>query len=406
MHKMFKNEKYIKLINIITLLYIISIYIWSYDENMAFYSTLLCAFDMILMMPLIIKNKVVLPTTLVPIIMFDLFCLASVLWAWDQLLSITMAFRTLPILTIFSIILYNYIIITKQKEFLLLSVYFSGVVLALYTIFSQEGGVVGYFSYMMAGMRVGSNVNNVNTIGLASGISLIIAFYYSYIRKNKYYYIIIPILTVVTLGTGSNKAFVLMLLGCGFVIFSKMDSKKRIRSLFSALMAFIGFLGIVYLLIDLPLFATIAKRFEGLVGAFTGSGYVDHSAEVRLIIVKAGLEQFIDTPLLGIGINNGSLIAFSAVGNNYYLHNNYVELLVDCGIIGTILFYAAPLMMLKSFYVGAKKDNDMCRILGIIFVCWLAMQWGYVCYYSKITYVYLALGAVVADSIYKKEAVL
>jgi len=55
-----------------------------------------------------------------------------------------MAIRTLPTLTLFSILLYNYIVHTGQFDFLLWSVYISGLVLAVYTIFSQPGGIMGY----------------------------------------------------------------------------------------------------------------------------------------------------------------------------------------------------------------------------------------------------------------------
>ena len=59
-------------------------------------------------------------------------------------------------------------------------------------------------------------------------------------------------------------------------------------------------------------------------------------------LVDDWLGLFYQSPITGVGVNNPSVYTFFLYGKeNYYLHNNYIELLAGTGIIGLIgvLFY-------------------------------------------------------------------
>ena len=133
-----------------------------------------------------------------------------------------------------------------------------------------------------------------------------------------------------------------------------------------------------------------------MVNAYLGVGQVNHSAKIRNYLVQVGLQQFAQTPLFGIGINNGATVALQAVGKDYYLHNNYVELLVDCGVTGTFLFYGAIVSSLIGVIKNLKSGSPIYALVAIVIVAWLIIQYGYVCYYSKPAYLYIALAAVIA----------
>ena len=64
-----------------------------------------------------------------------------------------------------------------------------------------------------------------------------------------------------------------------------------------------------------------------MVDAFTGTGG-DSSAIVRMALVDIGWDLFHQSPIIGVGINNPAVYTYSIFGReNYYLHNNYIELL-------------------------------------------------------------------------------
>lgn len=404
MHIGFKKSKIIVYIaNLLLLMYMISIYIWSDNENNV-YSNILCVLAMIPMIILILKRKVLKISKLyIPIISFVIFSCLSVLWATNRDLSITMVSRTLPILIFFSVILFTYIRTTNQFDYLLLCVYFSGLFLSIYTLVTNPGGISGYFQELSTGLRAGSEVNNVNTIGMASSISFIIAIFYVVYEQKFKYLISIPIFLIISFGTGSNKALINIILGVFLIIIMNIDPKKRMKSIFKMMLGIVLVSFIGYWIIQLPLFTTINQRFTGMIAALLGKSGADHSASIRLVLIDAGLDQFFKTPILGIGINNGATIAAKAVGKSYYLHNNYVELLVDVGVIGTLLFYTTPFICLKRCLSAFKRNDKTAVITAIILIVWLVTQYGQVCYYSKFTYIYIALGCVAATDVYLKK---
>lgn len=391
-----RDKVFEKTANILLVLYAVSIYIWSDDEGMAIYSTLLCFASMVFMLLVVVPRRhIVISRPMAYLLLFDAYCIASILWAREPWRAQTMALRTLPLLTIFAIILYNYIDEIDGKDLLVRAIYVAGIGLAIYTIYMQ-GGLGGYLQQLNAGVRVGDNVNNVNVIGLGTGISVIIAFYYSIFYKKVYHLVLLALCGFVALGTGSNKALVIMMLGCFLVLVFYTYVTGSIFTLLKTVVILVVVAMAVIALLQLPMFETINQRFNGMINAYLGVGRVDNSAKIRDYLVQVGLQQFTQTPLFGIGINNGATVALQAVGNDYYLHNNYVELLVDCGVIGTFLFYGASVSSLIRVIRDLKSGGSICALVAIVIVAWLIIQYGYVCYYSKPAYLYIVLAAVAA----------
>ena len=391
-----RDRMFEKIANILLVLYAISIYIWSDDGGMVIYSTLLCFASMAFMLIVVLPRRhIVISRPMAYLLLFDAYCIASILWAREPWRAETIALRTLPLLTVFAIILYNYIVEIDGKKLLVDAIYIAGIVLGIYTI-AMQGGIDGYLQLLNSGVRVGENVNNVNTIGLGTGISVIIAFYYVMFHKKVYHLAPLALCGFVALGTGSNKALIVMALGCFLVLLFYAYVTNNIFTLLKALGVFVIVAAAFVALFQLPMFETINTRFEGMINAYLGVGKIDNSARIRDYLVQAGLQQFAKTPLFGIGINNGATVALQAVGYDYYLHNNYVELLVDCGVIGTFFFYGAIASSLFKVVKELKKGGPVFALVAIILLAWLIIQYGYVCYYSKTSYLYIALAAAVA----------
>lgn len=376
--------------------YILTIYIWADGEETVRYSTLLCLASMVFMLlALLPRHALIVTPPVACMFLFVGFCIASVLWARDPGRSLTMALRTLPLLAIFGFTLYNYAIWLKKVPLLFNLVYAAGVVLAVYTIFI-EGGLGAYVQLLFDGVRAGAEVNNVNTIGLAAGTSALIAFGCVYRRRKWVHLLPFALCVFVALGTGSNKAVVLIVTGCVLILMLSAYQNGTLWAFLKVAFAVAALALVVWFLLQLPIFTTISHRIEGTVNAFLGQGRIDGSASVRIELSAAGMEQFAKTPLLGIGINNGALVASDAVGHDYYLHNNYVELLAGVGIVGTVLFYAMLLLPMVKIAREMKKDAWVTVVVVAVLLGWLFIQVGVVCYYSKMTYVYFALAAAMA----------
>ena len=391
-----RDRMFEKIANILLMLYAVSIYIWSDDESMVIYSTLLCLASMVFMLLVVVPRRhIFIPRPMVYLLLFDAYCIASILWAREPWRAEAIALRTLPLLTLFAIILYNYIDETGGVGLLINAIYIAGIVLAVYTVYMQ-GGLGGYLQLLNSGIRAGDNVNNVNVIGLGTGISVIIAFYYVIFHKKIYHLVLLVLCGFVALGTGSNKALIIMVLGCFLVLVFYTYVTGNVFTLLKMTVILVVAAMAVIALLQLPMFETINKRFNGMINAYLGVGRVDNSAKIRDYLVQVGLQQFAQTPLFGIGINNGATVALQAVGNDYYLHNNYVELLVDCGVIGTFLFYGAIVSSLIRVIRDLKSGSSICVLVAIVIVAWLIIQYGYVCYYSKPAYLYVVLAAVIA----------
>ena len=72
-------------INLLIISYLISIYIWAYNEETVLFSTLLYLVTVIMIsFFIILRGEFTLPRVFVYLIIFDVFCLASYFWAWNQ----------------------------------------------------------------------------------------------------------------------------------------------------------------------------------------------------------------------------------------------------------------------------------------------------------------------------------
>lgn len=397
------DNSLISLANLLIILYLISIYIWSSNETMYVFSNLLCLVTLAAMLLVIsIRNiTVTLPAGL--LVAFSAFCITSILWAAEPSRSSTMALKTIPLLVVFSIVLYNYICLTKEKQLLIKSIYLSGIVLAVYTILSQ-GGLTQFISSLGQGVRLGGQVANENTVGMGTAFSLIIAYYYFIFYKDKKHLISVVLCGLVALATGSNKALIIIISGCLAILIFYAYKSNHIVALFKTTMMILGLVVLVLCLLQLPMFETISSRFSAMIDTLTGVGAESASTAERMRLAEAGLKQFFETPFCGIGIANSGIITQRVIaGYDSYLHNNYVELLACVGVVGTFLYYAGPVASIRRMIKNLSSSDAETALVLVIILAWLVIQVGLVCYSEKTSYIYLSLMMVYAYPVQSKE---
>jgi O-antigen ligase len=118
-----------------------------------------------------------------------------------------------------------------------------------------------------------------------------------------------------------------------------------------------------------------------------GNTAQDGSTTKRLEFIIEGIVLFFKKPLFGYGADNFRVIIAPILGVSTYSHNNYIELLVNGGIIGFLLFYFSYFVLILEAF---SKKLD--KFLLIIMILFLIADMATVSLYSKIFVIFLSLG--------------
>lgn len=373
--------------------YLLIYYMFGADPQKVKYSEIILILFIGLEVLNIIKTKrVKYSIPIVIIFIFAFYCFLSNFWAINSELAIDRA-KTLFILAIFLLITYNFFYNVENAENILLKIImYAGIIFSFYVIMYY--GVGEYFNKLINGERIGTEINNVNAIGLQTSISVIIAIFYGLYENRKSYFLLSIIPIIVSLGTGSRKVIVLITFGIILLFVLKREKKINIVSSAKKIIAFIIICFAFILIAKMPIFSTVFDRFQMSINSFTGQGKVDNSTRLRKAFIKAGINQFLKTPILGVGIGNSGYITEKATGWFTYLHNNYVELLATTGIIGFGLYYSIYFFVISKCLKMLNTNNKYIKVVLIIFLINLILDYGVVSYYMKSTYVYILLGLI------------
>lgn len=388
-----KKEKLIKILTDVTsvliVLYLALFHVLSISQ-MVNYGCLVFMF-LICLLTFLKGESFAIPKEFFFLIAFYAFAVLSLLWSPDPSVGYRLCFRTIPLLTILALLLYNFIRQNKNPEILIYSVYVTGIVMAIAMVVSY-GGVSQVLDYMRNGYRLGGIVNNENDVGMALAMAAIVALFLFF---NKRYWHIVPafVFAVFAMATGSRKVIIILLLGGILSFFSLLDFSKgnRLRNICIVIGA-LSFIAIcIIILFSVPAFVGIKSRILTMINSLSGSSGGDGSTDTRMKMIEVGWEAFKSHPIKGVGIGTSSLLGFDT-----YLHNNFIEILASLGLVGFLLYYATFAM---SFYriVPLFRLHDRFAFLAVVInICWLAVQIGCVVYETKDTYYYLVLMSVLS----------
>lgn len=283
-------------------------------------------------------------------------------------------------------------IIQSQKDIIKL------LKLILYAITINGVYILSSFDLSLIGkIQIGANVLgdrwNGNAIGIMMSFGMLISMVLIKLtdkRKNKVIYSIIGFfMIIIALFTGSRKAIFFILFG--YSIYTILTSKnKRIIILMKVC---IVIMTVYSLIMNIPiLYNILGIRLEGLIANFTGDGVVDNSTKLRMLYIEYGISWFRTNPVIGYGIDNYRELLFRNIGVATYSHNNYIEILVNLGLIGFIVYYSAYINILKNSIKFAVKYGDI--LYSFIFTIILTIligQYGYVVYSDFLTNLILCI---------------
>ncbi len=262
-----------------------------------------------------------------------------------------------------------------------------------------------YSSYGLFAFLSSRNADGVsaNSIGFYSAISCFLIIIINILNDkyktegkiNKLFLLILFIVNLLAvIMSASRKALIYLIipLFAYFIIYSKKNKinyfKVMFRIVFSMMVIYFAYLIIMN---NEFLYNLIGIRIETMVNGLIGSGTIDASTKTRLSLIESGMEWFKTKPLFGYGLNNYSYLFqqhYKMWNIAYYSHNNYVELLVDTGIVGTIIYYIIYFIAFRNIILSKEKIKKI--FLGIL-IALLVCDYGMVSYYEPLTQLLLLM---------------
>lgn len=318
------------------------------------------------------------------ILLFGIYSVLTSLWAISMNTALARA-GTIISMFIFLMLLYPAYSEYCDVEKLINALKWSGYIVIL-------GAVIYYgpfeiMTIVATGDRISNDYLNSNTLGLVAATSILIEIYHCINRKKfKWTVLLLIPSSIVLVGSGSKKAFLFLAMGTAIVILlidRKESWKDKLKKIVILLLAFlIAF----YIIMTLDIFDSISTRIEAMIHVLMGQREGEFSTNIRIDLISIGWEQFKETPLLGIGIDNTRFLSLEQLGYDYYLHNNYIEVLAGEGLIGFVLYYMPYVYIGCNFFKYRKNGDKTYSIIIALFALQLIMDMGQVSYYSKETY--------------------
>lgn len=141
----------------------------------------------------------------------------------------------------------------------------------------------------------------------------------------------------------------------------------------------------------------IANRLQGL--------WVNQNAIQRLVFFEDGLKLFRRSPVTGLGMGafeNGSKGVQSFYYGTKYVHNQYIQALVDTGIVGLVLFLG--LLTVSAAAVWRSREKALSPALGAALM-FMAGHGGVEVVFCAYPYLPMAFGVFAAISLCGGSAV-
>lgn len=337
------------------------------------------------------RGKVKLNFAVICIVLYALLSLIGMLYTPTSESVVSNVVYNFITMAVIVLCVVQYINRIEDVKIIMFGYMLAGLALAIY-VYAQYGNA--FWTLMRESTdnnfgqvdRLGSDLTNVNIIGMYTMTSALIAAYHIiFDRTSKWKTAFCAAIGIfcflVSMAAASKKSILFLLIAClGIWLYTSLGNqniKKQLRNILILTLCVIGFF---WLITTLPMFSGIASRMDSLFASFEGGGTV--SEENRFAFVSTGLSVWMDHILFGAG--TAASIHYLGV----YCHNNFVEILMNTGFVGFVLFYAAYPVGCYEYLANAKiykaKNNLSILLFALLVsmsVCGLALVYYYERYY-------------------------
>ncbi len=315
-----------------------------------------------------------------------IWIMLGVFWAIDPSVVLQTTVTMVQLIGL-SLIMFNITLALKSlMPFIIGTV--GGVLVAVYEAirennFDIAGSTINY-------VRVGSLLSNPNTYGVALGVGIMAALYWMQRTKNRWGRLVFAALMLlfayhIVFFTGSRKAILslpVILISYVGLYYSVVRRSFSLKTVSAVLLVMVMTFTLGNTILDL---SPYADRFD-----LQDSGsFLSRAAYIRI-----GISFWVDNPFIGYGAKH-----YQILEGETYAHNNYVQMLVDVGLIGTIFYYSFYYFTLRTYLkkLALHQERDFrIRAAWAITYLLLLLFWdvGVVTYYNK--FQWLSLTAIVS----------
>lgn len=224
--------------------------------------------------------------------------------------------------------------------------------------------LLGRYTYEggdFTGIFANRNVYAIQTVIISSLV-------FSLTKKTFYVWLIIALSFIMVVASLSIKGVIAFLFILFFPCFYKANFRKKIIIVLGGLIIFAA---AVMILPDLE------RRLVRFSMAFTNRDQLrmSESAFMRPWLIAEGSRLSLQNPVFGVGVDNSKFFLISPVKDKgTYSHNNYIEMLLNAGIIGIFLHYF-PLIYVylkirrtHKFHITVKMYILLYAFLGLVLV--------------------------------------
>lgn len=244
--------------------------------------------------------------------------------------------------------------------------------------------------------RMGGEFGNQNILGTYGAYAVILAVYMMITRRKQFWFYVLAIVICLPLimFTGSRKAILLVLAGAITTILSYSENRKLIRN---CLMSIGVIVAMFWIIQNIPAFSAINERFSELVDVFGGEKEVGGSDQNRIDYVVKGWEYAIKNPILGRGL------CYSHYVFRGYTHTNYMELFLNNGLLGFLLFYTNHWRLIRGGFAVRCLNKKTGSLVLTLMISILVCDIGVVTYYDRLILMLLCLCTRCIDWQYKMQ---
>ncbi len=283
--------------------------------------------------------------------------------------------------------------IEKLMAIIIICVFLTDIFILVYTKGTGENGRLAHGAvrpiWHNAARYISMEFSNISVYATLFSV-------YFYTKTKKIIKLLpIALFGVVVIMSGSRKAIVFLCLSVFIFLFLSQNGNilKKTKILVSAVIT-VFIIGM--LVINVPyLYNLVGYRFVGYVTGVTTGEFTETSANSRNNMKEVAIELIKKEPIKGHGIDTYRRFPGSY---NTWSHNNYLELLVSCGIIIMPIYYWYHLYALGALW-RIRKRNSIANVFIAMVICILIFDSISVTYMSRIDQPWLFLSAVLVSKI-------
>lgn len=249
------------------------------------------------------------------------------------------------------------------RVFLAAGLVFLAASLLLYALLPEVGAIVDRHSLRLRGTTIDPNI--FITFALPVLILAIAA-----LMRGRLTALVIIALALVSMILTMSRGGLVAVMGVGGIATVKAAVAGRKKLLLLWLVAFL----VVALWVAEPVLTPLVERIWDRPGLYDGSG--------RTTIWMNGLALFKAHPLWGIGIDNFRSYHDLLFRHEHYMHNTYLEVLVETGLVGFTLWSGS--LVVFALHVSKQKQARWVKLsvygqlIAIVFLSGLTQESIYI----------------------------